>query len=124
MAEPGFREPSRQTDKNPFPAILLAQIALLLAILAAAGLLLRQGYRRYMETVYPMKYAAFVNRAAEEYEFAPSLLFALIYTESGFDPDAVSSADAKGLMQLTDDTFEWAQQRAGVNPLMPSPAAV
>ncbi len=119
MAEPGFREPSRQTDKNPFPAILLAQIALLLAILAAAGLLLRQGYRRYMETVYPMKYAAFVNRAAEEYEFAPSLLFALIYTESGFDPDAVSSADAKGLMQLTDDTFEWAQQRAGVNPLMP-----
>ena len=119
MAEPGFREPSRKTDKKRFPALRLAEIALLLAILAAAGLLLRQGYRRYMETVYPMKYAAFVNRAAEEYDFEPSLLFAMIYTESGFDPEAVSVADAKGLMQLTDDTFAWAQQRAGIESPLP-----
>lgn len=66
-----------------------------------------------------MKYAAFVNRAAEEYDFEPSLLFAMIYTESGFDPDAVSAADAKGLMQLTDATFAWAQQRAGTDPVLP-----
>ncbi len=47
------------------------------------------------------------------YEFEPSLIYALIRTESEFDPDAISSAHAMGLMQLTADTFQWGRAAAG-----------
>ena len=33
--------------------------------------------------------------------------YGVIKTESNFNPDAVSAADARGLMQLTQPTFEW-----------------
>ena len=92
MTEPERRATLKTGEKRRSAPLVLAEALILLAILALAGVLLRQGYRRYMETVYPLKYAAFVNRAAEEYDFEPSLLFAMIYTESGFDPEAVSVA--------------------------------
>ncbi|OGI41345.1 MAG: hypothetical protein A2140_10615 [Candidatus Muproteobacteria bacterium RBG_16_62_13] len=46
------------------------------------------------------KYRALVNRYAQQYRISPSLVFAIIKTESGFNPFAVSSAPAYGLMQL------------------------
>ncbi len=58
-----------------------------------------------------MEYQSFVTRYAEEYELPPSLVYAVIRTESHFDSDAESSAGAKGLMQLTDGTYEWVQTR-------------
>ena len=33
--------------------------------------------------------------------------------ESNYDTNAVSSADARGLMQMTEDAFEWVQYRMG-----------
>lgn len=46
------------------------------------------------------KYRSMVNRFAEHYRISPSLVFAVIRTESNFNPFAVSSAPAYGLMQL------------------------
>lgn len=46
------------------------------------------------------KYRPVVNRFAEQYRISPSLVFAVIRTESNFNPFAVSSAPAYGLMQL------------------------
>lgn len=46
------------------------------------------------------KYRPFVQRFAEQYKISPSLIFAVIRTESNFNPYAVSSAPAYGLMQL------------------------
>ncbi|HRI39132.1 MAG TPA: murein transglycosylase domain-containing protein [Nitrospira sp.] len=46
------------------------------------------------------KYRATVTRFAEQFKISPSLIFAVIRTESNFNPFAVSSAPAFGLMQL------------------------
>lgn len=70
-------------------------------------------YRYYMKALYPTHHADLVLDAAEEYKIEPSLIYAVIHTESHFDSAAVSPANAKGLMQLTDDTFRWALTRSG-----------
>jgi membrane-bound lytic murein transglycosylase C len=46
------------------------------------------------------KYRATVTRFSEQFKISPSLIFAVIRTESNFNPFAVSSAPAYGLMQL------------------------
>ncbi len=67
-------------------------------------------FRRYhgvdapAELVQRMPFGALVRRAAERYELDPLLLAAIIETESGFDPDAVSVMGAIGLMQVLPTT--------------------
>lgn len=96
------------------------EVCLLLALIAAATCALHFGYRHYLRTAYPLGYSGYVETYAERYGFAPSLIYAIIRTESGFDPGAKSKAEAMGLMQLTGPTFEWAQRR---EPLGDTPAA-
>ena len=46
------------------------------------------------------KYRSVVTRYAERYQVSPSLVYAIIKTESNFNPFAVSPAPAYGMMQL------------------------
>ena len=55
---------------------------------------------------FPLKYAPVVFEQAEKYELDPLLIMSMMRAESKYDKDAVSYADAKGLMQLTGDTFD------------------
>lgn len=66
-----------------------------------------------IQTVYPRQYVDLVEDNAEEFEIDTALLYALIKTESGFDKNAVSSVGAKGLTQITPDTFSWLQTKTG-----------
>lgn len=85
----------------------------ILALLIGGTIALSATYKQYLKALYPTHHADLVLAAAQEYEIAPSLIYAVIHTESHFDPAAASPANAKGLMQLTDDTFRWALTRSG-----------
>ena len=71
------------------------------------------GYNLIYRYMYPQKYSDTVTACAEEFDLDEDLIYAVISCESGFDPDAVSSADAKGLMQLTEDAYDWVKFRLG-----------
>ncbi|MEZ5101266.1 MAG: lytic transglycosylase domain-containing protein [Thermoleophilia bacterium] len=53
---------------------------------------------------YPLEYDHIVAGHARNYDLDGALLAAVIYRESGFDPDAHSSSGAVGLMQLLPST--------------------
>lgn len=64
-----------------------------------------------LKTLYPMKYGNFVEIYASENNLSEDFVYAVIECESGYDANAVSYADARGLMQLTPDTFRWLQSK-------------
>ncbi len=51
-----------------------------------------------------LQYSDYVLRSAKQYDIAPSLIYAIIETESSFNPFAVSHANAYGLMQVVPAT--------------------
>lgn len=89
------------------PAVLAA----LLLLLAAGTLLYAFGRDRIFHWLYPRRYDDLVDRYAAQYELDPLLLCAFIRTESGFDPKAYSDAGARGLMQITEPTFDWIKSK-------------
>ncbi|MDA8962133.1 murein transglycosylase domain-containing protein [Congregibacter sp.] len=65
-----------------------------------------------------LEYANYVLAASRRYGVAPSLIYAVIEVESAFNPYAVSSANAYGLMQIVPtsagrDVFERIKKRSG-----------
>lgn len=90
-------------------------LVLALALAMAATWFFRDSEEEYYHAQYPRDFSEYVEQYAAEYDLAPSLVYAVIHTESHFDPEAVSSAGAVGLMQMTPDTFDWAQWREKVS---------
>ena len=70
---------------------------------------------RLYRNIYPKKYEDIVNEVSIKYNLKPELIYAVIKTESNFDPNAKSSAGAIGLMQITEDTFNWLQSMTKEN---------
>ncbi len=55
-----------------------------------------------------------IAESAERQQISPSLLEALILTESKFDEKAVSHVGAVGMMQLMPDTAQWISEESGL----------
>ena len=53
------------------------------------------------------KYADIIQRYSREYEVDPELVFAVIETESHYNPRAVSPVGALGIMQIMPQTGSW-----------------
>lgn len=82
-------------------------------VLVTAWWVFRGSHPIYNDAVYPRTYANLVEDAAKTYELDENLIYAVIKTESGFDSLAVSVNNARGLMQVTEDTFDWLSVQMG-----------
>jgi soluble lytic murein transglycosylase len=67
----------------------------------------------YLRLRYPLQYEPILTAHADNYDLDPALLAAVIYSESKFDPTAVSTAGAIGLMQLLPDTAQGIADHTG-----------
>ena len=83
----------------------------LLFLLCVVLLALPPVRRQVEQRLYPRKYNDLVEQYAAEYDLDPLLVYSFIRTESGFDPGATSSVDARGLMQMTEETFIWLRSK-------------
>ena len=96
---------------------LIRNFFFLIFILGTVVLLIMCGYQIYEKMSNPLEYKEQVESCSLKYNVEEALIYAVIKTESNFKPQAVSSAGAKGLMQITPETFKWLQKKRGVKGL-------
>lgn len=65
------------------------------------------------QETFQIKYKDSINKYCKEYGVDKYLVYAMIKQESNFNNEAVSSAEARGLMQMTEDTFNWLKPQLG-----------
>lgn len=63
---------------------------------------------------YPVKHLSIVQKYSKKYNIEQSLVCAIINTESGFDKNVVSNKGARGLMQIMENTANWAAKETNI----------
>ena len=92
----------------------LATLGAVGLVLAAFAVYVYETEPRWYERLrYPLRYEQIVRGHADNYRLEPQLVAAVIYQESKFDADAVSSSGAVGLMQLLPATAQGIADRTG-----------
>lgn len=71
---------------------------------------------KYARSVNPEEYEHLIKNCADKYGVSPSLVKAVIHAESGYNPNAVSSKGASGLMQLMPATAKSLKVADRFNP--------
>ena len=90
---------------------LKAFIVILILVFACAGLYF--GYKYWIASTHPVRYSQYIEIYADQNDIDKYLVYAVIKTESGFDPEAVSNVGARGLMQIMEETFDWIKYKLG-----------
>lgn len=88
--------------------ITIIMVLIVALVVIFAGDRIVQSVMRYL---YPQSYSEIVEEQSMGFDLDKNLVYAVISAESKFDEDAVSSAGAVGLMQLTPGTFEWINEK-------------
>ena len=65
--------------------------------------------------LFPIKYEKEISAYCKEFDVDKSLVYALIKAESNFNEKASSDANAKGLMQITDETFAFCAEKLQID---------
>jgi len=95
---------------------IITRVLIFFIIITVIALLINVGiyfYHDYMLKTHPLGYSDLVERYAYEFEVDKYLIYAVIKTESGFNPEAESHLGARGLMQIMPDAFEDIKFRLG-----------
>lgn len=64
-------------------------------------------FTNLVELYYPLHYSDHIFKYASANDIDPYFLIAIMKTESGFNPNAISPKGARGLMQIMPETGEW-----------------
>src|SRR5699024_540175 len=72
------------------------------------------GYWDDLDIRYPLLFRSAVEKAAEANQLDPAYIYAIIRSESLFQPTVTSSAGARGLMQLMPGTARHLARQMGV----------
>ena len=86
-----------------------AFVVLPIILLILSSILHKGASEQLEKSVYPLEYESYVEKYCKEFDVDKCLVYGVIKTESGFDPNAQSPVGAIGLMQLMPDTFTWLQ---------------
>ena len=96
-------------------AIKRSVIAVLLIVAAVLlGYITDTALDRYERASYPTEYSVYVEKYSEMYGVPKDIVYAVIKTESNFNPNAKSDKGAMGLMQLVPSTYEWICGKTGI----------
>ncbi|MBT1450225.1 transglycosylase SLT domain-containing protein [Glaciecola sp. XM2] len=71
----------------------------------------REGYLDDVDRRFPTAFAELLTREAQKNNIPPEWAFAIARRESSFMTDAISSADARGLMQILPSTARYLESR-------------
>ena len=94
--------------------IKLSRYILVLVFLLIAFIPIIINCKGIKKVFYPIKYSSYVERYSIEYGVDKYLIYSIIKTESKFRTRAISYKNAKGLMQITDKTADWAKEELGL----------
>jgi len=112
MRAPLAYAPKRSRRRRPRRARLVLPLMAVLLLLAI-------GYYAFLfpkavrEIAYPLAYRDLIEEYCSMDGLDPARVAAVIYCESSFRPDAVSSAGARGLMQIMPETGAWIAGKLG-----------
>ena len=100
----------RKRRSSPW-SVVLAVLAALAVMCVLAVCLMRLDFFRAVR--YPVEYVTEIQAAAEENSIPAPYIAAIIMAESSYNPGAVSSVGARGLMQIMPETGEWISGKFG-----------
>ncbi len=100
----------RRKRRNRRKGRLIRAIVLIVLVLGLIGLVLMLSTDEVQEEtvqLYPMEYTELIQANAAEFGLDPAYVAAVVLAESSYNPNAVSSVNAQGLMQIMPATGEW-----------------
>jgi len=86
-------------NRMSFMVIMFALVISVISILLVSKPILR--------AVYPLKYDNLISEYSAIYGLDKYMVMGIISAESKFEETAVSHKNARGLMQIKDETFDW-----------------
>ncbi|SDB15032.1 soluble lytic murein transglycosylase [Ruminococcaceae bacterium FB2012] len=109
---------SRKKKKSSGNSAVIIIVSLILAIIVVLAFIFRDKISEKIQDYGPnvfmtTDYEEYVLKYSKEYEMDPRFIFAIINTESHFNPDATSNVGARGLMQLMEEAYDWVKFRMG-----------
>jgi soluble lytic murein transglycosylase len=95
----------KMTSDKKLTVVIRILVILIIAVVILIAINI--GYNEYTRRTHPIEFSETVERYAREFGVDKFLIYAVIKTESSFNPQAESHLGARGLMQIMPDTFDW-----------------
>ena len=107
------KKKKKKTSSNNTVIVI---VSLVLAILVVLAFIFRDKISEKLQDYGPnvfmtTDYEEYVLKYSKKYEMDPRFIFAIINTESHFNPEATSNVGARGLMQLMEEAYDWVKFR-------------